>query len=39
MKMLGDVQTDLTSSDGAIVSDFSFRLGIAGQIPLISGDV
>jgi hypothetical protein len=39
VEMLGYVQTDAGTFDGAIVEDFSFRLGIGGQVPLISGQV
>lgn len=35
--MLGSIQTDAGTNDGAIVQDYSFNIGIGGQVPLVSG--
>lgn len=37
IEMLGNIQTDVGINDGAIVSDYSFNIGIGGQVPLVSG--
>ena len=38
IEMLGNVQTDVGLNDAVVVSDFFFNIGIAGQIPLVSGE-
>ena len=37
MQMTGTVQTDAGAADGAIVEDYSFSVGIVGQVPLVGG--
>lgn len=39
IEMLGNIQTDAGLNDGAIVEDYSFNIGIGGQVPLVSGIV
>lgn len=38
IKMVGSIYTDLSANDAAIVSDYSFGVGITGQAPLASGN-
>lgn len=39
IEMLGNVQTTLGPNDAGIVTDYTFQVGVGGQIPLLSGDV
>lgn len=39
IEMVGYIQTTLGANDGGIVTDYSFKIGIGGQNPLVSGNV